>query len=157
MENIQPSYLFSGKENRNPVNISEELGNLSVGAEPEAESIPSQIYESNDVDLLGTSEKEEIRGPVNTSSAYKAPEFDVKVNTAIDDLLGLGLLAAPPLPPPLTLNPKASLDPGSFQRKWGQLAISSSQVLILILCSYFQLFYCEKSSTLNCLCFRSSS
>ncbi|CAA7402731.1 unnamed protein product [Spirodela intermedia] len=151
----KPSYMFTGKEHRGLTDISEELGNLSVEAQPAAEALPAQIYEANDVDLLlSTSEKEEVRGPVNNSSAYRAPDYDSttaalvssqvpleadlsipglpaynpQVSSAIDDLLGLGLSVAPtPAPPPLALNPKAALDPGSFQRKWSQLAISSSQ------------------------------
>lgn len=151
--------MFTGKEHRGLIDISEELGNLSAEAQPAAEALPAQIYEANDVDLLlSTSEKEEIRGPVSNSSAYRAPDYDStsaalvsspvpleaalsipglpaytpQVSSAIDDLLGLGLSVAPTPapapPPPLELNPKAALDPGSFQRKWSQLAIASSQV-----------------------------
>ncbi|KAJ6743588.1 hypothetical protein OIU85_017527 [Salix viminalis] len=53
---------------------------------------------------------------------------------AIDDLLGLGLPAAPaptlaPSPPPLKLNAGAALDPGTFQQKWRQLPICLSEEL----------------------------
>jgi len=53
---------------------------------------------------------------------------------AIDDLLGLDFAVgtaatpSPPPPPPLNLNPKAVLDPGTFQQKWRQLPISISEV-----------------------------
>lgn len=117
--------------------------------------------EANDKDLLlSTSEKEETRVPNNNSSAYSAPSYDAssvslptsqlselaisnptvpgnasQSSFAIDDLLGLGLPSAPapaPSPPPLKLNPKAVLDPTTFQQKWRQLPISLSQVCIAI-------------------------
>ncbi|KAK9273245.1 hypothetical protein L1049_018052 [Liquidambar formosana] len=111
--------------------------------------------EANDKDLLlGTSEKEESRGPINNGSEYSAPMYDGSSvsmaasqtqaeltisnptlpahasSLAIDDLLGLGLPVAStpvPSPPPLKLNAKAGLDPGTFQQKWRQLPIASSQ------------------------------
>ncbi|KAJ6812580.1 beta-adaptin-like protein A [Iris pallida] len=149
----KPSYLFTDKEHRGPFEFSEELGNLSVVTDPADNVIPAQRYEANDNDLLlSTSEKEESRGQVNNDSAYSAPDYDgssvslvstqvqseasfpnhalasysSQSTSAIDDLLGLGVSVAPP-PPSLKLNPKAVLDPGSFQKKWGQLAISSTQ------------------------------
>ncbi|KAJ6799291.1 beta-adaptin-like protein A [Iris pallida] len=149
----KPSYLFTDKEHRGPFEFSEELGNLSVVPDPADNVIPAQRYEANDNDLLlSTSEKEESGGPVNNDSAYSAPDYDGSsvslVNTqvqseasfpkhaltsyssqstsAIDDLLGLGVSVAP-IPPSLKLNPKAVLDPGTFQKKWSQLAISSTQ------------------------------
>ncbi|KAG8056129.1 hypothetical protein GUJ93_ZPchr0001g31893 [Zizania palustris] len=58
-------------------------------------------------------------GPTNSSQS----------NFSLDDLLGLGAPEAPAAPPApaLTLNSKPVLDPGSFQKKWGQLALSLSQ------------------------------
>ncbi|GAB4837273.1 hypothetical protein Ancab_002175 [Ancistrocladus abbreviatus] len=38
-----------------------------------------------------------------------------------------------PPPPPLKLNAKAVLDPGTFQQKWRQLPISLSQLLALVI------------------------
>ncbi|XP_078431781.1 adaptin family protein [Wolffia australiana] len=133
----KPSFMFSGKERHTAVDISEELGGLSMAAELEAEPLPPKGYEANDVNLLlDTTDREETRAPIhNTGSAYKAPDYDattaiisvpgLPAYDPIDDLLGLGLSV--PRPPALTLNPKAALDPGSFQRKWSQLSISSSQ------------------------------
>lgn len=102
----------------------------------------SQIVDASDNDLLlSTSEKDENRGPSNNGSAYSAPSYGASSNhqlpahspqssLAIDDLLGLGLAISPnpePLPPSLTLNPRAVLDPSAFQQKWRQLPISVSQ------------------------------
>ncbi|PQM34250.1 beta-adaptin-like protein A [Prunus yedoensis var. nudiflora] len=152
----QPSYMFTYKEHRGPFEFSDEIGNISIGTESANTVAQAHRVEANDKDLLlSTSEKEETRGLNNNSSAYSAPSYDassVSVPTsqmselaisnpsvpgnapqsgfAIDDLLGLGLPAAPapaPSPPPLKLNPKAVLDPTTFQQKWRQLPISLSQ------------------------------
>lgn len=155
----KPSYMFTDKEHRGPLEFSDELGNLSIGAESAAGTVvPAHRVEANDKDLLlSTSEKEEIRGPSNNGSAYSAPSYDGSAvsaasqalseltilnpsvpaltpqsSLAIDDLLGLGLPEIPspapaPSPPLLKLNPKAVLDPGTFQQKWRQLPISLSQ------------------------------
>ncbi|XP_024027067.1 beta-adaptin-like protein A [Morus notabilis] len=107
--------------------------------------------------LLSTSEEEETRVPSNNgaynapsydsslvSIVASQPQSDLlSTNTvvpssasqssfAIDNLLGLGVsvtpaLAPAPSPPPLNLNPKAALDPSTFQQKWRQLPISLSQ------------------------------
>lgn len=157
----KPSYMFTDKEHRGPFEFSDELGNVSIGAESADNVVPANRVEANDQDLLlSTSEKEESRGPTHDGSSYSAPLYDsssalvsatnslselaisnptsagnsLSTSLAIDDLLGLGLPAVPvstpapaPLPPPLKLNPKAVLDPGSFQQKWRQLGISLSQ------------------------------
>ncbi|KAI5354673.1 PREDICTED: beta-adaptin [Prunus dulcis] len=152
----QPSYMFTYKEHRGPFEFSDEIGNLSIGTESADTVAQAHRVEANDKDLLlSTSEKEETRGLNNNSSAYSAPSYDVssvpvptsqmselaisnpsvpgnapQSGFAIDDLLGLGLPAAPapaPSPPPLKLNPKAVLDPTTFQQKWRQLPISLSQ------------------------------
>ncbi|XP_027081038.1 beta-adaptin-like protein A [Coffea eugenioides] len=154
----KPSYMFTDKEHRGPFAFSEELGSLSIGVESADNIVTAQRVEANDKDLLlGTSEKEESRGPGNNGSAYNAPAYDgspaltaapqtqldlvsldhtpaasvSSTSLAIDDLLGLGLpvasTPAPPPPPALELNPKAVLDPNSFQQKWRQLPISISQ------------------------------
>ncbi|WOK99323.1 hypothetical protein Cni_G08035 [Canna indica] len=149
----KPSYMFTDKEHRGPFEFSEEMGNLSLGQES-MDNTPR--YDESDKDLLlGTSEKEENGAPSangSTASGYSAPhDYNSSLvslssqtrpepatsdpslpkhsshgNIAIDDLLGLGVPAAPTTPP-LSLNPKAALDPGTFQRKWGQLVISISQ------------------------------
>lgn len=159
---LQPSYMFTHKEHRGPFEFSDEIGHVSIGTESADTVVPANRVEANDKDLLlSTSEKEETKVPNNNSSAYSAPSYDltsVSVPTsqlsdlvisnstvpdapqsssfAIDDLLGLGLPAAPapaPSPPPLKLNPKAVLDPTTFQQKWRQLPISLSQVYLVIL------------------------
>ncbi|XP_038699067.1 beta-adaptin-like protein A isoform X1 [Tripterygium wilfordii] len=107
--------------------------------------------------LLSTAEKEENRGVSINDSAYNAPSYDgsstataalqmqslaisnpavpghtPQASLAIDDLLGLGVPETPapapaPSPPVLKLNPKATLDPGTFQQKWRQMPIALSQ------------------------------
>lgn len=148
----QPSYMFTDKEHRGPFEFSEEIGNMSFGTESADAVVPAQRVEENDKDLLlTTSEREESRGPMNNNSAYSAPLYDGSsqipseslisnptapaqapvASLAIDDLLGLSLsvssLPDPPPSPPLKLNAKAVLDPGTFQKKWHQLPISLSQ------------------------------
>lgn len=118
----KPSYMFTDKEHRGPFAFSEELGNLSIGAESVEDIVSAQRVEANDKDLLlSTSEKEESRGPSNNGSAYSAPSYDnsmpylaasqtqselvsldqtlpahaSQTSLAIDDLLGLGLSVAP--------------------------------------------------------------
>lgn len=151
--------MFTDKEHRGPLEFSDELGNISIGAESAGTVVPVQRVEENDKDLLlGISEKEESRGPSNNGSAYSAPSYDAssvsaasqmlselaisnttvpghasQSSLAIDDLLGLGLPVAPapsPSPPPLKLNSKAVLDPSTFQQKWRQLPLSLSQVYL---------------------------
>lgn len=145
----KPSYMFIDKEHRGPFEFSEEIGTLSVPADSGDSAVPTQRYEASDNDLLlSTTEKEESRGPITDSSAYSAPDYDgssalllgsqVQSETSnaglhtsqtaspIDDLLGLGISIASPAPS-LRLNPKAVLDPGTFQKKWSQLATSLSQ------------------------------
>ncbi|KAK9142559.1 hypothetical protein Syun_011959 [Stephania yunnanensis] len=152
---MQPSYMFTDKEHRGPFEFSEETGGLSVGVES-VENIAQRV-DANDNDLLlGTSEEEEIRGPSPDGSAYSAPAYDAasisltsshtqsepvisnsslptysaQSSLAIDDLLGLSLSSSTtsvPSPPFLKLNAKAVIDPGTFQRKWGQLPIALTQ------------------------------
>lgn len=120
--------MFTDKEHRGPFEFSDELGNLSIGAESAAGTVvPAHRVEANDKDLLlSTSEKEEIKGPSNNGSAYSAPSYDGSAvsaasqalseltilnpsvpgltpqsSLAIDDLLGLGLPEIPsPAPAP---------------------------------------------------------
>ncbi|XP_075661254.1 beta-adaptin-like protein A [Castanea sativa] len=122
--------MFTDKEHRGPFEFSDELGNLSIGAESAAGTVvPAHRVEANDRDLLlSTSEKEEIRGLSNNGSAYNAPSYDGSAvsaasqtlseltilnpsvprlapqsSLAIDDLLGLGLPEIPssaPAPSP---------------------------------------------------------
>lgn len=153
---LQPSYMFTDKEHRGLFEFSDEIGNLSIGAETANDVVPSNRVEANDKDLLlSTSEKEESTGASNNGSAYSAPVYDSssvsaaasqaqseplisnvavasqQASFAIDDLLGLGLPAEPTpvsAPPPLKLNSRAVLDPATFQQKWRQLPISVSQV-----------------------------
>jgi len=150
---LQPSYMFTNKEHRGPFAFSDELGNLSIGVEFVDNVVPAQRVEANDKDLLlSTSELEESGTTGNNGATYNAPLYDAssaplvaldtqpvaqapQTSLAIDDLLGLNLTttAAPapapsPAAPPLKLNAKAALDPGTFQQKWRQLSISISQV-----------------------------
>lgn len=147
--------MFTDREHRGPFEFSDELGSLSIGAESTDKVVSAQQVEANDKDLLlSISEKEDVRVPTNNGSAYRAPPSDSSASLsasqtssdlvilepslqaspslAIDDLLGLGLSTAPASaaasPPPLNLNSKAILDPGTFQQKWRQLPISLSEV-----------------------------
>ncbi|XP_019417005.1 PREDICTED: beta-adaptin-like protein A [Lupinus angustifolius] len=153
----KPSYMFTDKEHRGTFEFSDELGNLSISAEPGDAVVPAQIVEANDKDLLlSTEEKDEGREPGINGSAYSAPSYDgssapsatsqpladlsflssstpgqaPSSSLAIDDLFGLDFsvgTAATPSPPSLNLNPKAALDPSTFQQKWRQLPISISE------------------------------
>ncbi|MBA0819971.1 hypothetical protein Gohar_028410 [Gossypium harknessii] len=151
---LQPSYMFTDKEHRGPLEFADELGNLSIG-EAANNVVPTQMVEENDKDLLlTTSEKEETKVSRNNGSAYSVPydgsstsvfasqtQIELAVSNptlaghspqasfAIDDLLGLGIPAAPavPSPPQLKLNTKAALDPSTFQQKWRQLPVALSQ------------------------------
>lgn len=150
--------MFTDKEHQGTFEFSDELGNLSISADSGDSAVPAQRVEANDNDLLlSTTEKEEGRDAGSNGSAYSAPSYNGASATsatsqslsdlafsstgvtaqapasslAIDDLLGLDFsvgTAATPSPPPLTLNSKAVLDPGTFQQKWRQLPISASEV-----------------------------
>ncbi|KAL6615614.1 hypothetical protein ACP70R_037884 [Stipagrostis hirtigluma subsp. patula] len=151
----KPSYMFTDKEHRGPFEYSEDLSSLTVGAEASENVISAQRYQENDNDLLlSTSDKEDNGTGANngsSTSTYNAPSdlgllssqtptetalinpggptYSSQSNFSLDDLLGLGVsdAPAPPPPPALTLNSKPVLDPGTFQKKWGQLALSLSQ------------------------------
>ncbi|KAK8970267.1 Beta-adaptin-like protein A [Platanthera guangdongensis] len=141
--------MFTNKEHRGPFEFAEELGSLSLDPDTVENVIPVQSYGSSDNDLLlGSFEKEDSRAVANNDSAYSAPGYSTSLIPDADlltltmpsipsqpspvlvDLLGLGTPDAPP-PPALKLNPKGVLDPGSFQRKWGQLTTTVSQELAL--------------------------
>ncbi|KAL1291193.1 hypothetical protein AAHE18_20G184200 [Arachis hypogaea] len=129
----KPSYMFTDKEHRGTLEFSDELANLSINAEAGDSAVPAQRVEANDNDLLlSITEKEEASQSLadlafsSTSGSGQAPASSF----AIDDLLGLDFsvgAAATPSPPPLSLNPKAVLDPGTFQQKWRQLPLSLSE------------------------------
>ncbi|VAH61906.1 unnamed protein product [Triticum turgidum subsp. durum] len=145
--------VFTDKEHRGTFEYSEDLANLTVGAEAPETVISAQRYQENDNDLLlSTSDKEDngIRSSNGSyTSTYNAPSdllssqtpaetalinpgsstYSTQTNFSLDDLLGLGVpdAPAPPPPPALALNSKPVLDPATFQKKWGQLALSFSQ------------------------------
>ncbi|KAK1372487.1 hypothetical protein POM88_028680 [Heracleum sosnowskyi] len=144
----KPSYMFTDKEYRGPFAFSEELGNLSIGAEGAETIVSSQRVEANDKDLLLSASEKEDKGVSNNGSAYNAPaddgslslapsgvqsdlvslELPSQTSSGIDDLLGLGLsVASTPPAPALKLNAKAVLDPNTFQQKWRQLSVSISE------------------------------
>jgi hypothetical protein len=145
--------MFTDKEHRGTFEYSEDLTNLTVGAEAPETVISAQRYQENDNDLLlSTSDKEDNGTRASNgsyTSTYNAPSdllslqpaetalinpggssYPSQTNFSLDDLLGLGVpdAPAPPPPPALTLNSKPVLDPGTFQKKWSQLALSFSQV-----------------------------
>lgn len=145
----QPAYMFTDKEHRGPFEFAEELGSLTLDPDSVENVISVQSYGSSDNDLLLSSfEKEESGAVANNDSAYSSPAYSTSLipdadflsltapsipsqpSSVLDDLLGLGMPVTPP-PLALKLNPKAVLDPGSFQRKWGQLTTTVSQELTL--------------------------
>jgi hypothetical protein len=149
----KPSYMFTDKEHRGTFEYSEDLTNLTVGAEAPETVISAQRYQENDNDLLLSTSDKEDNGTRSSNgsftSTYNAPSdllslqtpaetalinpggstYPSQTNFSLDDLLGLGVpdSSAPPPPPALTLNSKPVLDPGTFQKKWSQLALSFSQ------------------------------
>lgn len=144
----QPAYMFTDKEHRGPFEFAEELGSLTLDPDSVENVISVQSYGSSDNDLLLSSfEKEESGAVANNDSAYSSPAYSTSLipdadflsltapsipsqpSSVLDDLLGFGMPVTPPLA--LKLNPKAVLDPGSFQRKWGQLTTTVSQELTL--------------------------
>ncbi|GAB4837274.1 hypothetical protein Ancab_002176 [Ancistrocladus abbreviatus] len=73
----KPSYMFIDKEHRGPFEFSDELGNMSIGAEAADNVVLAQRVEENDKDLLlSTSEKEESGAPSHNGSAYNAPLYE---------------------------------------------------------------------------------
>ncbi|XP_051129481.1 beta-adaptin-like protein A [Andrographis paniculata] len=139
----KPSYMFVNKEYRGPFAFSGDIG--SVNPESTDDVVTAQGFEANDKDLLlSVSEKEDNQSCANNGSAYSAPSYNSSKTTtrvshsqpdlasldkpslhktpslAIEELLGLGT-------PPLQLNPKATIDPNTFQQKWRQLHVSESQ------------------------------
>ncbi|KAL5558803.1 hypothetical protein UlMin_035014 [Ulmus minor] len=131
----KPSYMFTDKEHRGLFEISDELGNLSIGPVT-ADSVPVHRVEANDQDLLlTTSEKEETKVPSN-NGAYSAPSFDLssvsvaasqpqselivsdtnvpghspQSSLAIDDLLGLLGMPETPAPAPASSPPPLTLN-----------------------------------------------
>lgn len=130
----KPCYMFTDKEHQGAFGFSEEVGNLSIGADDQT------IVAANDEDLLlSTTEKED--GNNNNSSAYDNNNSQGALlslnqtetahaqqpNSSIDDLFGLGMELGLTAPPSLKLNAKAVLDPTTFQQKWRQLPVSVSQ------------------------------
>lgn len=92
-----------------------------------AYSAPS--YDSSLVSIASPQKQPDL---ISTTAIAPAAPSNVSPATsfAIDDLLGLGVPATPEpasAPPPLKLSSKAVLDPGTFQQKWRQLPVSSSQ------------------------------
>uniref|UniRef100_A0A803P7C4 Beta-adaptin-like protein n=1 Tax=Cannabis sativa TaxID=3483 RepID=A0A803P7C4_CANSA len=58
----KPSYMFTDREHRGLFEVSDELGNLSIGTELTDTGVPGHSVVANDKDLLlSTSEKEETR------------------------------------------------------------------------------------------------
>lgn len=126
--------MFTDKEHRGPFEFSDELGNLSIGAESADTVVPAQQVEANDKDLLlSTSVEEETRVVSNNGSAYSAPSYEGSIGSLVpqaplqfgvsnpsvpgpapqssspfDDLFGLGLptVSAPaPTPAPAAPSP----------------------------------------------------
>ncbi|KAI3717658.1 hypothetical protein L1987_69415 [Smallanthus sonchifolius] len=124
----KPCYMFTDKEHQGSFAFSEELGNLSIG-------VDDQRVEANDEDLLLSTRKEDSL-PQQTQGALvsldqnePAAAHAQQTNSVIDDLFGLGLSSSPSSSPSplLKLNAKAVLDPTTFQQKWRQLPVSTSQ------------------------------
>ncbi|KAJ0809025.1 putative clathrin/coatomer adaptor, adaptin-like, armadillo-like helical, TBP domain superfamily [Helianthus annuus] len=115
----KPCYMFTDKEHQGPFAFSEEVGNIAV--------------DNDDEDLLlgSTTKQDSSSLPHQTAALVSLDQTEPhaeQTNSVIDDLFGLGLSSSPaPAPPPLKLNAKAVLDPTTFQQKWRQLPVSTSQ------------------------------
>ncbi|KAI3825505.1 hypothetical protein L1987_06995 [Smallanthus sonchifolius] len=124
----KPCYMFTDKEHQGPFAFSEELGNLSIG-------VDDQRVEANEEDLLLSTTRKEDSLPQQTQGALlvsldqnePAAAHAQQTNSVIDDLFGLGLSSSPSPSSLLKLNAKAVLDPTTFQQKWRQLPVSTSQ------------------------------
>ncbi|KAJ3671027.1 hypothetical protein LUZ60_008453 [Juncus effusus] len=135
----KPSYMFTDRDHRGPFELSEAPAGVPADIIADVVVIPpaAERYQENDKDLLllSTEDKEDNNngsrnGSSGNISSYSAPPAGGgSASFAIDDLLGLGAPAVPaPSPPPgLRLSSKPVLDPGTFQKKWGQLSVSTSQ------------------------------
>ncbi|XP_043704548.1 beta-adaptin-like protein A [Telopea speciosissima] len=124
-DTVSPAQRVEASDNDLLLSTSEKEESRGPSNNGSAYSAP--IYDGSSISVAASQMQSEPTFqnqtlPANTSQA----------SLAIDDLLGLGPPVAPapapaPSPPPLKLNPRAVLDPSTFQRKWGQLSVSISQ------------------------------
>lgn len=93
--------MFTDKEHRGPFEFSDELGNLSIGAESADAVVPAQRVEANDKDLLlSTSVEEETRVVSNNGSAYSAPSYEGSIGSLIPQAPSESAVSNPSIPAP---------------------------------------------------------
>ncbi|XP_004291213.1 PREDICTED: beta-adaptin-like protein A [Fragaria vesca subsp. vesca] len=118
--------------NRVEANDKDLLLSTSEKEETKVPNNSSSAYSAPSYDLTSVSVPTSQLSDLVISNSTVPGHAPQSSSFAIDDLLGLGFPAAPApapasSPPPLKLNPKAVLDPTTFQQKWRQLPISLSQ------------------------------
>ncbi|KAG2599260.1 hypothetical protein PVAP13_5KG383200 [Panicum virgatum] len=124
-ENVISAQRYQENDNDLLLSTSDKEDNgtrASNGSATSTYNAPSDLIGSS----LISSQTPAEASLINTGG----PTYSSQSNFSLDDLLGLGVTEtpAPPPPPALTLNSKPVLDPGTFQRKWGQLALALTQV-----------------------------
>ncbi|CAL4962546.1 unnamed protein product [Urochloa decumbens] len=123
-ENVISAQRYQENDNDLLLSTSDKEDNgtrASNGSAASTYNAPSDLIGSS----LISSQAPAETSLINTSG----PTYSSQSNFSLDDLLGLGLNESP-VPPPqptLTLNSKPVLDPGTFQKKWGQLALALTQ------------------------------
>ncbi|KAG2599256.1 hypothetical protein PVAP13_5KG383200 [Panicum virgatum] len=123
-ENVISAQRYQENDNDLLLSTSDKEDNgtrASNGSATSTYNAPSDLIGSS----LISSQTPAEASLINTGG----PTYSSQSNFSLDDLLGLGVTEtpAPPPPPALTLNSKPVLDPGTFQRKWGQLALALTQ------------------------------
>ncbi|RLN23563.1 beta-adaptin-like protein A [Panicum miliaceum] len=123
-ENVISAQRYQENDNDLLLSTSDKKDNgtrASNGSATSTYNAPSDLIGSS----LISSQTPAETSLINTGG----PTYSSQSNFSLDDLLGLGVTEtpAPPPPPALTLNTKPVLDPGTFQRKWGQLALALTQ------------------------------
>ncbi|RLM91548.1 beta-adaptin-like protein A [Panicum miliaceum] len=123
-ENVISAQRYQENDNDLLLSTSDKEDNgtrASNGSATSTYNAPSDLIGSS----LISSQTPAETSLINTGG----PTYSSQSNFSLDDLLGLGVTEtpAPPPPPALTLNSKPVLDPGTFQRKWGQLALALTQ------------------------------
>jgi len=123
-ENVISAQRYQENDNDLLLSTSDKEDNgtrASNGSATSTYNAPSDLIGSS----LISSQTPAEASLINTGG----PTYSSQSNFSLDDLLGLGVTETPTPPPPpaLTLNSKPVLDPGTFQRKWGQLALALTQ------------------------------
>ena len=139
-ENVISAQRYQENDNDLLLSTSDKEDNgtrASNGSATSTYNAPSDLIGSS----LISSQTPAETSLINTGG----PTYSSQSNFSLDDLLGLGVTEtpAPPPPPALTLNSKPVLDPGTFQRKWGQLALALTQVCYNLVFDYQKCNICH--------------